>query len=110
MNNSIEIKTQKDLDDHIKWHKDEVNKFSDARQQILDNAKETLSERDIKALDYLSQLEEHIKTDSYPLELEKNGMIVMYVNHEGSCMSNIQYCPWCGIHFIITENMDGNVK
>jgi hypothetical protein len=101
MNNSIEIKTQKDLDDHIKWHSNEVDKFYDAKEKLLDNCHETLTQQEIDSLNYLDQLQENIKTDSYPLELE-NGKITMYVNHEGSCMSNIQYCPWCGIHFMIS--------
>lgn len=103
MSNQIEIKIQEDLDEHLRWHEKEVEKIYDAKRMLLDKCDSVLTQQEIDSLNYLDELQEKLRTDSYPLELEDNYKITMYVNHEGSCMSNIQYCPWCGIHFIITQ-------
>lgn len=95
----VGIQTQYDLDQHFEWHKKQREKFDDVIEKILDRSTTEISEKDRKTLEYLQDLKDKMEVDCYPLELEKNGKITMYVNHEGSCMSNIQYCPFCGIKF-----------
>lgn len=102
--NTLNIKTQHDLDQHFEWHKEQMEKFTDAIQKIFDKSITNISEKDSKAIEYLRDLRDKMETDCYPLELEMNGKITMYVNHEGSCMSNIQFCPFCGIKFDISPH------
>lgn len=99
--NTLTIKTQYDLDQHFEWHKQQIEKYSDAIEKILDRSTTKISEQDCQSIEYLQELKDKMETDCYPLELEENGKITMYVNHEGSCMSNIQFCPFCGIKFDI---------
>jgi len=105
----IKIDNQNDIDNHFKFHKKLREDAYEKRSKFLDSCHDKMTKNEIE--EYLKLGNEIDKLDffSYKFELQDN-KIIMYVNHEGSALENIQYCPFCGIKFNITEYRESENK
>lgn len=85
------IKSEQDVTAHFEWHEQEKERTHNNRRNF---------EGDLDSEEYKKLESEYDINDiSFGVFGLSSDKIVMYYGHEGDVISNVQFCPFCGIKF-----------
>lgn len=88
------------MDEHLRFHDKQAESIMFEKENFLDTTHTPLTEKEYEKYEKFCDLyrKHSISYSDFDIQIDR---IVMYVNQEGEVLSNIQYCPFCGVKFIL---------